>query len=138
METNKCYSELMLIPTFEERYAYLRIGGYVGVSTFGPDRYLNQILYHDDEWKRVRREIIIRDNFCDLSIPEYELKHRIYVHHIIPITKDDILNRSPILFDPENLITVSFMTHQAIHYGDESLLPKGPAKRFPNDTCPWR
>ena len=135
---NKCYSELSKILDYEERFEYLKIGGAVGVATFGGNRWLNQLFYHDDAWKSVCRKIKIRDNFCDMGHPDYELKSRILVHHIDPITKEDILNRSDKLFDPENLITVSFLTHQAIHYGDFDLLPKGPAERSPFDTCPWR
>jgi len=135
---NRCYSELVLLPSFSERFEYLKLGGTVGRSTFGYDRWLNQILYHDEAWKKCRREILIRDNFCDLGHPEHEMTNRMLVHHMNPITKQDILDRSSKLFDPENLITVSFLTHEAIHYGDAGLLPKGPVVRMPNDTCPWR
>lgn len=134
----KTYSELMTIPTFLERYNYLRIGGRVGADTFGFDRYLNQILYHSDEWKRFRRDIIVRDNACDLSCDGYDIHQRILVHHINPITVEDVLRRDPKIFDPENVITTSHNTHQAIHYGDEGLLIRAPTERTRNDTCPWK
>lgn len=134
----RTYSELILLPTFEERYEYLRIGGRVGEETFGFDRYLNQIFYKDPEWLAARDEVIIRDNGCDLGIPGREIYSRILVHHMNPITKDDILKRSKILLDPEYLICTIKQTHDAIHYGDESLLLKDPIERSRNDTCPWR
>ena len=134
----KTYSELVTIPTFLERYQYLRIGGRVGADTFGFDRYLNQILYHSDEWKSFRRDIIIRDNGCDLDCDGYDVHQRILVHHINPITVEDVLKRNPMIFDPENVITTSHNTHQAIHYGDEGLLIRAPTERTKNDTCPWR
>lgn len=134
----KTYSELVTIPTFLERYQYLRIGGRVGADTFGFDRYLNQVLYHSDEWKRFRRDIIIRDNGCDLACDGYDIPNRILVHHINPITVEDVLKRNPMIFDPENVISTSHNTHQAIHYGDEGLLIRAPTERTKNDTCPWR
>lgn len=134
----RCYSELILLPTFKERYDYLRLGGTVGKETFGYDRYLNQILYTSVEWRNFRRQIIIRDNGCDLGCDGFELFSRILVHHINPITAEDVLNRSPIVFDPENVITTSHNTHQAIHYGDETLLPLLPVERSRYDTCPWK
>lgn len=135
---NRCYSELISIPTFKERYEYLRLFGKVGKETFGYDRYLNQVLYTSDEWRRFRRDIIIRDNGCDLGCEGYELQSRIIVHHINPITIEDVLNRSRMVFDPDNVISVSHNTHQAIHYGDESLLPLLPVERSRYDTCPWK
>lgn len=134
----RTYSELILIPTFEERYKYLRLGGKVGEDTFGFDRYLNQIFYKDPEWLSVRDDVIFRDNGCDLGIEGREIYGRILVHHINPITKDDILNRAHKLFDLENLICTSKLTHDAIHYGDDSILFKDPIERRPNDTCPWK
>lgn len=134
----KTYSELVTIPTFLERYQYLRIGGRVGADTFGFDRYLNQVLYHSDEWKRFRRDIIIRDNGCDLACDGYDIPNRILVHHINPITVEDVLKRNPMIFDPDNVISTSHNTHQAIHYGDEGLLIRAPTERTKNDTCPWR
>lgn len=134
----KTYSELSKLKTFKERYLYLRLDGIVGEETFGFDRYLNQILYKSDEWKRCRRDIIIRDNGCDLGCEGFEVHGRILIHHINPITVDDIVNRNPKVFDPENLILTSHNTHQAIHYGNEDLLIQAPIERFKNDTCPWR
>lgn len=138
MTMNKCYSELITIPTFIERYRYLRLGGKVGEDTFGFDRYLNQIFYKDPEWIRTRDLVIIRDGGCDLAMPDREILSRILVHHINPITKEDIINRDPKLFDLENLISTVKNTHDAIHYGDENLLIIEPIERSQNDTCPWR
>lgn len=134
----KTYSELMTLPTFIERFNYLKIGGRVGEETFGYDRYLNQVLYRTPEWKRFRRDIIIRDMSCDLACDDREIVGKVLVHHIDPLTIDDVLNRHPKIFDPENVICVSLDTHNAIHYGDESLLMKEPVVRTKNDTCPWR
>lgn len=134
----KTYSELSNLETFEDRFQYLRVDGIVGEETFGFDRYLNQILYKSDEWKQCRRDIIIRDNGCDLGCEGFEVYGRILIHHINPITVDDIFNRSPKLFNPENLILTSHNTHQAIHYGNEDLLVKAPIERVKNDTSPWR
>lgn len=134
----KSYSELIRIPSFEERFRYLKINGIVGEETFGCDRYLNQIFYKSEEWKRIRRRVIIRDNGCDLAWEEYEIKGIIIIHHINPITKEDILNRSSKLFDLENLICTSINTHKAIHYGNEEMLPKKIVERTMNDTCPWK
>lgn len=132
------YSELITLPTFEERYRYLRKSGIVGEETFGSHRYLNQTLYRSLEWRQVRNNVIVRDNGCDLGMEGYEIRDRVYIHHINPITLDDILNRTPALFDMDNLICVSFNTHQAIHYGDESLLPIiSFAERMPGDTKLW-
>lgn len=138
-KTIRTYSELMTLPTFEKRYEYLKIGGKVGEDTFGFDRYLNQMFYQTDEWKAIRNYVITRDNGCDLGCLDREIKgNRIIVHHMNPITKEDILNRSEFLLNPEYLITTIKPTHDAIHYGDESLLPQGPVVRTKNDTCPWR
>ena len=134
----RTYSELMTISNFLERYYYLRLGGSVGKETFGYDRYLNQVLYHSDEWKRFRRDIIVRDNGCDLGCEGFDIYGRVLVHHITPITVEDVVNRNPMVFDPENVITTSLNTHNAIHYGDESLLSLPPIERTRNDTCPWR
>lgn len=134
----KRYSELIQLPTFEERYRYLRLGGKVGEETFGFDRWLNQKFYKDSEWLKIRDEVIIRDNGCDLGILDREIHSRILVHHMNPITKDDILHRTKFLLDPEFLICTVKNTHDAIHYGDESLLILAPVERSKNDTCPWR
>lgn len=124
-------------PTFEERYRYLRLQGRVGRDTFGFDRYLNQALYSSAEWKRFRREILIRDDGCDLGIPGRLIQGKVLIHHINPMTVEDVERRSAVIFDPDNVICVSHMTHQAIHYGDEDLLPKDPIIRRPGDHCPW-
>ena len=136
----KTYSELIQLETFEERYEYLRLGGRVGEETFGFDRYLNQAFYKLEEWLDVREFVIIRDNGCDLGSADHEIPEGvvIMVHHINPITKEDILERNPCLFDPENLITTIKRTHDAIHYGDKSFLNLPPVERRPNDTCPWK
>lgn len=134
----KTYSELITIPSFIDRFNYLKLGGLVGQETFGFDRYLNQTLYTSNEWKRFRRDIIIRDNGLDLACDGYEIGGKIIVHHIDPLTIQDIIRRDPKIFDPENVICVSMNTHNAIHYGDESLLFTEPIVRTKNDTCPWR
>lgn len=134
----KCYSELIALPTFIERFRYLKINGAVAEETFGYDRYLNQILYHSPEWRRFRNEIIVRDNGRDLGCEGFELYGKILVHHMNPITIDDVLKRRPCIFDPENVISTCLTTHNAIHYGDESLLMIEPIERTKNDTCPWR
>lgn len=135
----KTYSELITFPTFEERYRYLKLDGVVGEDTFGFDRYLNQEFYQRDrEWKRIRDFVIIRDQGCDLGVEGREIRGKILVHHMNPITKEDILKRSEFLLNPEYLICTLKSTHDAIHYGDENLLMKGPVERKPNDTCPWR
>lgn len=135
---SKTYSELILIPSFEERFYYLKLDGAVGSETFGFDRYINQILYRSDEWRKFRREIIIRDLSCDLAHPDYVLHGLVIIHHINPLTIKDIENRSSAIFDPGNVVCTSRRVHNAIHYGDKSLLPKGPIERTRNDTCPWK
>lgn len=134
----RTYSELSNLQTFKERFDYLKLNGKVGEDTFGHSRFLNQDFYSSPEWRRTRRNIIVRDNGCDMGLEGYSIQGRIYVHHINPITVDDILERRPCLFDPENLICVSSMTHEAITYGIEDMLPTDPVIRRPNDTCPWR
>lgn len=136
--TIKTYSELISLPTFKERYEYCRLDGLVGEETFGFDRYLNQIFYTSKEWRRFRREIILRDNGCDLGIKDREIGGIITVHHLNPITVDDVINRNSCLFDPENVICVCDNTHKAIHYGDSELLILEPIERTKHDTCPWR
>ena len=135
---NKSYSELIKLSTYEERFEYLKLDGRVGEATFGYDRYLNQILYRSKEWKDFRRRILIRDGGCDLAVPGYDINSRAIIHHINPITVEDVLNRDSKIFDPDNVITVTHQTHQAIHYGDKNLLPQAPVIRKPNDTCPWK
>lgn len=134
----RSYRELRRLRTFEERYFYLQLKGIVGESTFGFDRYLNQILYTSDRWLRTRDDVIIRDNGCDLGIEGYEIQGRILVHHMNPITIEDVEEERDIVFDPEFLICTALRTHNAIHYGDVSLLPKLPIERRRNDTCPWK
>lgn len=134
----KTYSELITFPTFEERFKYLQLKGIVGEKTFGFDRYLNQLFYKDPEWLSVRDKVILRDNGCDLGMEDRAVGSRILVHHMNPITKEDILSRSDYLLNPEYLICTMKNTHDAIHYGDESLLFKNPIERRRNDTCPWR
>lgn len=134
----RTYSKLITLPTFLDRYNYLKLSGIVGKETFGFDRYLNQILYNSSEWKRFRRDIIVRDNGRDLACEGFDIYGRIIIHHIDPITVDDVVNRNPKVFDPENVISVSHNTHQAIHYSDETLLILAPPERSRNDTCPWR
>ena len=139
MTTNiRTYSELITLPTFKERYEYLRLGGRVGEDTFGFDRYLNQAFYKSEEWRSIRDHVITRDNGCDLGMEGHEIFGRILIHHMNPIRKEDIINRSDILLNPEYLICTIKNTHDAIHYGDESLLVIAPVERRKNDTCPWR
>ena len=134
----RTYSELIKIPTFKERFEYLRLDGKVGEETFGFDRYLNQVFYKSPEWKAARDFVIIRDQGCDLAMEGHEIFGRILVHHMNPIRIEDIVNRSKYLLDPEYLICTIKNTHDAIHYGDGSLLITGPIERTKNDTCPWR
>ena len=135
----RTYSELITLPTFEERFLYLRLGGKVGAETFGFDRWINQQFYQrDDEWLETRDFIITRDNGCDLGMPDRGIETRILVHHLNPITKEDILLRRRKVFDPENLICTMKSTHDAIHYGSADLLMITPIERRRNDTCPWR
>lgn len=138
MTTIKTYSELIELPTFKERYSYLRLSGRVGKDTFGFDRYLNQNFYRSIEWKRVRDQVIVRDNGCDLGIEDRPITGKILIHHMNPITDKDILNLTDILLNPEYLICVSHITHNAIHYGDENLLITEPIVRTKYDTCPWK
>lgn len=133
----RSYSEALLYHDFERRFNYLKLDGVVAHSTFGGHRYLNQVLYQSDEWRRVRREVILRDEGCDLAIPDRPIRGKILVHHLNPITQEDIVNRASCVFDLDNLITVSFETHNALHYGDYSLVGKEVTTRRPNDTSPW-
>jgi hypothetical protein len=133
----RTFSELQKIKTFEERYKYLSLGGSVGVATFGFDRYLNQMLYTSHRWLKTRDIVIIRDNGCDLGVIDYPIRGSIIVHHMNPITAEDIESERDEIFNPEYLICVSSTTHLAIHYGDDRLLPKLPIVRSKNDTCPW-
>lgn len=134
----RTYTELSRLPTFEERYRYLRLTGQVGKETFGFDRYLNQVFYRSQRWKQIRDEVILRDNGCDLGVEGYEIHGRIIIHHMNPITLEDIERESIYLLDPEFLICTVHNTHNAIHYGDENLLITAPIERTKHDTCPWR
>lgn len=136
----KTYSELIQLPTFLERFRYLQLKGAIGRETFGHDRYVNQILYQQSpEWRTTRRDVIVRDNGCDLGCEGFNIVGQpILVHHINPITLDDILNRDPKVLDPENLISTCLATHNAIHYGSEKNLIIAPVERTKNDTCPWK
>lgn len=136
--TIKCYTELSKLNSFEERYQYLRLKGSVGVETFGFDRYLNQVFYRSQRWKEVRDFVFIRDNGCDLGIEGYEIHGSFMIHHMNPITLKDIELESDFLIDPEYLISTIHNTHNAIHYGDDSLLVTAPIERRKYDTCPWR
>ena len=136
----RTYSELITLPTFKERFDYLKLNGVIGEQTFGFDRYLNQKFYRLPEWKAIRREVILRDNGCDLGIDDREIPGgaRIIIHHMNPMVVKDIINKQDWILDPEYLICTSKLTHDAIHYGDESILYTDPIVRMPNDTVPWR
>lgn len=134
----RTYTELLQYPTFEDRFNYLKLSGQVGEETFGFDRWLNQRFYKSKEWQSIRDFVIIRDGGFDMAMDGYDIGGRIYVHHMNPIEQSDILHSSDILIDPEYLVCVSHNTHNAIHYGDASLLMTEPVERRPGDTCPWR
>lgn len=138
MTNIKTYSELIKLKTFKERFEYLKVDGIVAEETFGYDRYLNQIFYNTDEWKAIRRDIILRDNGCDLAMPDREIRGLILIHHINPITKYDIINRTEFLLNPKYLITTMKQTHDALHYGSYESLMMDYIERKKNDTCPWR
>lgn len=138
MKMIRTYSELVKLKTFEERFEYLKLTGVVGKETFGSDRWINQILYKSQEWKELRRFVILRDNGCNLGVEGYELYGTIIVHHMNPITIDDIVNRSKYVFDPEYLISTNDTTHNSIHYGNETKPEVTPIERTLNDTCPWK
>jgi hypothetical protein len=133
----RSYSELKNLISFEDRYDYLRIKGSVGDTTFGFDRYLNQILYRSKRWRKTRDDVIIRDNGCDLGVEGHEIYSSIIVHHMNQITIEDVELDRDVIYDPEFLISTILQTHNAIHYGDASLLPQAPIERRRNDTCPW-
>lgn len=138
MTNIKTYSELIKLPTYEERYKYLQLKGTVGEETFGFDRYWNQNFYRSQEWKRIRNYVIIRDNGCDLGMEDRIIQGKIIIHHMNPISSRDIQNVSDYLMNPEYLICTTHQTHNAIHYGDENLLMTNPIERTANDTCPWK
>lgn len=134
----RTYSELVKIPTLEERFEYLRLNGHVGEELFGYKRYLNQVFYRSPEWKKVRREVVLRDNGMDLGVDGYDISGAVYVHHMNPITLDELKSNDPCLIDPEFLISCSRKMHEAITFGDASLIPQKPVIRTPNDMCPWK
>ena len=138
----KTYSELITFRTLEERFEYLKLGNRIGELTFGHERYLNQLFYKDPLWTKARNKAILRDsdgdNCFELGLKGYPIVGTIFVHHINPITKQDIIDRRPVLFDPENLVCCGFRVHNAIHYGDRSLIPQPVVERTANDTCPWK
>lgn len=134
----RTYSELITLPTFEERFKYLQLNGQVGESTFGFDRYMNQVFYRSQKWKSIRDFVIIRDCGCDLGVEGYDIHGKIIVHHMNPLSMRDIETESDFLLNPDFLICTTHNTHNAIHYGDENLLVTAPVERTKNDTCPWR
>lgn len=139
MMTKRTYSDLSKLKSFEERFDYLKLDGAVGEETFGFDRYLNQALYSSKEWKHIKNQVIIRDEGCDLGINGNKINRKAIIHHMNPITREQIENRDPEIFNPEYLITVSHSTHNAIHYGDKDLLARqAPVERKQGDTVPWR
>lgn len=138
MMTIKTYSELIRIPTFEDRIRYLELKGKVGSETFGGHREINQLLYHSREWRSLRNYIILRDNGCDLAHLDYEIFGSIYIHHLNPIAVDDVLHMRSNVYDPENLVSVSFETHSRIHYGFDNPIPNKIVERRMGDTCPWK
>ena len=138
MKHTRFYSELILLPTFEERFEYLKLEGSVGKETFGYNRYLNQILYRSYEWRKFRRQIILRDNGCDLGLPGYDICDTIFVHHINPITEEDVELDHPDIYNPEFVICTRGITHNAIHYSNIDIIPKEEPDREINDTIPWR
>lgn len=138
MEYERNYTELCRLRTLEERFEYLRLNGTVGEELFGYARYLNQQFYHGKLWLDVKQQVVIRDGGYDLGVPGWKIVGHIYVHHMNPITLEQIRNNDPALLDPENLISCSYNTHQAITWGNAELLPKPMVIRQPGDTCPWR
>jgi len=134
----RSYRELITLPTFEERFKYCDISGIVGAETFGSSRWLNQVLYNSDEWKWFKREIILRDNGCEFALPGFEVYRYGTIHHLNPITKEDILNRRSCVFDPDNVVLVGSDTHKFLHYGKGPVPKKEPIVRRPYDTCPWK
>lgn len=137
----RTYTELMKLPTYLERYRYLRLGGEVGRETFGWERYLNQHFYNSHEWREFRRSIILRDHGCDLADLDHPFANGelIMIHHMNPIDTHDIVDQTEFLMNPEYVISCRKLTHDAIHYGDENLiLPREYVARTPNDTCPWK
>lgn len=137
-EIVRSYSQMILLPTLEERFEYLKLDGVVGEELFGYARYLNQVFYHSEKWKDAKRDVILRDGGYDLGVKGWKIKGSIYVHHMNPVTLEQLKWDDPILYDPENLISCSFKTHSAVTYGNKNLLPQAFVIRRPNDTCPWK
>lgn len=135
---SRTYSELVALPTFKDRYDYLKLDGTIGDQTFGSKRYLNQKFYHSAEWKKFKQAMIIRDNGCDLGVPDYQINGRIYLHHLNPLTIEEILEHPEVAMDPNNVICTTFETHNAIHYGELDITNYEPVTRTKNDTCPWK
>ena len=135
---SRSYLEMIEYPTFEERLKYLMLSGSVGYETFGYDRWVNQALSSSSEWKDFGHRVIVRDGGCDLGVEGYEIQRRPLIHHINPITKEMVLNRDPMIFDMNNVVTTTHLTHNAIHYGHNAVIRSGPVIRRPNDTCPWK
>jgi len=130
---------MSLLSSFDDRFRYLKLTGQVGLDTFGFDRYMNQDFYRSTEWKHIRSYVIARDDGCDLGVPDHQINGRIFIHHINPISQEDIINGTEKLLDPENLVCISMETHNALHYGDNSILKKNKLiERTPNDMCPWK
>lgn len=138
MTTKRSYRELSRLKTFKDRYDYLKLDGVVGESLFGSSRWVNQEFYRSKEWANIRKKVIVRDSGCEFGLEDYPINGKIIIHHMNPLTLEDIVDRTEILMDPEYLICVSKITHDAIHYGDWDLIPKDPIERRPNDTCPWK
>jgi hypothetical protein len=134
---SRSYTEMLTRDTFLSRYRYLALNGQVAEETFGSERWMNQQFYTSHEWKNARDVVLIRDNGCDLGVPGHEIFDRAIVHHINPITPQNLIDRDPVIFDPDNLILVSHNTHSAIHYGDEGMLPRPIIERRPGDTKLW-
>lgn len=134
----RTYSEMIKLPTLAERFEYLKLGGEIGAETFGFERYLNQKFYRSEIWKRIRNQVIVRDNGCDFGLTDYPIGGRIIVHHMNPVDSDDIIYQREVLLNPEFLVCVGERTHNALHYGGFDLLPQDPIERQPNDTCPWK
>lgn len=135
---NRTYTDLIALPTFKERYDYLKLGGTIGEQTFGSKRYLNQKFYHSNEWKKFKQAMIIRDNGCDLGVSGFQINGRIYLHHLNPLTLEEILEHPEAAMDPNNVICTTFDTHNAIHYGELDISKYEPIVRTKNDTCPWK
>lgn len=137
-EPVRCYSDLILLDSLEERFDYLRLNGEVGEIQFGYYRYLNQVFYHSARWRKAKSEVVVRDNGYELGVPGWKISGHIYVHHMNPITLEQLKDDDPCLYDPEYLISCGYDVHQAITWGNRDLLPKPMIIRRPNDTCPWK